>query len=330
MDTRITQLLMTDSAILDDQSAALAVFADVAAAFSCEALKADVTVFNLIDSGDGHCSKEEEVAVATVIRILLNGSKLVGKERVPSIIKIPKFHGIFRKTVKSLHSTMRVELNSELDSEFALCNVLLPLPDALKKLGEFSLARAQSNLLAIGSDDLKSSIGEIFRKQCPTSDSLISSVNESFRVYSGQMYDKFAYEINVLFGLVWKIVAWELVTAYAVLEAADLNEKIGNVPENGENSKVDNKKKKKAVLGKGTNSILALIKDRLQSDAENLRLLETWVAGFLSFLDLAKPEFKEFLFKVKDVLESNESRRLPKVPKVILLNSFMDMIKCVM
>jgi histidyl-tRNA synthetase len=41
-------------------------------------------------------------------------------------------------------------------------------------------------------------------------------------------------------------------------------------------------------------------------------------------LDLAKPEFKEFLFKVKDVLESNESRRLPKVPKVILLNSFMD------
>ncbi|PNY04496.1 histidine-tRNA ligase-like protein [Trifolium pratense] len=63
--------------------------------------------------------------------------------------------------------------------------------------------------------------------------------------------------------------------------------------------KVD--KKKKAVLGKGTSSILALIKDRLQSEknsgAENLWLLETWVADFLSFLDLAKPEFNEFLLK---------------------------------
>ncbi|WJX42680.1 histidine--tRNA ligase [Trifolium repens] len=301
--------MLSVSAILDDQLAALAVFSDVAAAFSCEASNADVTVFNLIDSGDGHSSKEE-VSVATVMRILLNGSKLVGKQNVPSIIKIPEVHGLFRETVKRLHSTIRV------GRELALCNVLLPLADALMKLGQFSFVRAQSNLSAIGSDDLKSSIGEIFRKQCPTSDSLISRVNESFHVYSGQMYDKFAYEINVLFGLVWKIVAWELVTAYAVLEAADLNEKIGNVPENGENSKVDNKKKKKkAVLGKGTNSILALIKDRLQSDAENSRLLEIWVAGFLSFLDLAKPEFNEFLLKVKDVLESNESRRLPKVPK---------------
>jgi histidyl-tRNA synthetase len=207
--------------------------------------------------------------------------------------------------------------------------VLLPLAMALMELGEFSFARAQSNLSAIGSNDLKSSIGEIFGKQCPTDASLISSFNESFHLYSGRVYDKFAHEVNVLFGLVWKIVAWELVTAYAVLEAADLNEKIGNVPENGENSKVDNKKKKKAVLGKGTNSILALIKDRLQSDAENLRLLETWVADFLSFLDLAKPEFNDFLLKVNDVVESNESRRLPKIPKVILLDAFMDKINCV-
>ncbi|WJX48698.1 histidine--tRNA ligase [Trifolium repens] len=298
--------MLSVSAILDDQLAALAVFSDVAAAFWCEASNADVTVFNLIDS-------KEEVSVATVMRILLNGSKLVGKQNVPSIIKIPEVHGLFRETVKRLHSTIRV------GRELALCNVLLPLADALMKLGQFSFVRAQSNLSAIGSDDLKSSIGEIFRKQCPTSDSLISSVNESFRVYFGQMYDKFAQEINVLFGLVWKIVAWELITAYAVFEAADLNEKIENVPENGESSKVDKKKKKKAVLGKGTNSILALIKDRLQSekksDAENSRLLEIWVAGFLSFLDLAKPEFNEFLLKVKDVLESNESRRLPKVPK---------------
>jgi histidyl-tRNA synthetase len=78
---------------------------------------------------------------------------------------------------------------------------------------------------------------------------------------------------------------------------------------------------------------LALIKDRLQSekksDAENSRILETWVADFLSFLDLAKPEFNDFLLKVNDVVESNESRRLPKIPKVILLDAFMDKINCV-
>ncbi|GAU47900.1 hypothetical protein TSUD_25150 [Trifolium subterraneum] len=316
--------LLGVSSVLDYQSTALAVFVDVAAAFSCEALKADVTVFNLLDSGDGHSSKEE-VGVASDMRTLLNGSKFVGKEKVSSIVKIPKVHGSIREKVKSVHSRMRVELNSghklgeiELGSEHNVCTVLLPLAMALRELGEFSFARAQSNLSAIGSGDLKSSIGEIFGKQCPTDASLISSFNESLNLYSGRVYDKFAHEINVLFGLVWKIVAWELVTAYAVLEAADLSEKIGNVKENGETSKVD-KKKKKAVLGKGTSSILALIKDRLQSgiksDAENSRLLETWAADFLSFLDLAKPEFNEFLLKVKDVLESNESRRLPKIPK---------------
>ncbi|KAL5067617.1 hypothetical protein RYX36_018504 [Vicia faba] len=312
------------SAVLDHQSTALSVIADVAAAFSCEALKADVSVFNLMDSGDGHSSKEE-VGVAGDMRILLNGSKFVGKETVSSVVKIPKVHGIIREKVKSVHSRMRVELNSghklgkiELGSEHTVCNVLLPLGMALRELGECSYARAQNNFFYISGGDLKLKIGEIFQKECPTDASLASSFNESFSLYSGKVYDKFAHEINVLFALVWKIVAWELVTAYAVLEAAELNEKIGGAKENGENSKVE-KKKKKAVLGKGTSSILQLIKDRLQSekrsDVENSRLLETWVADFLLFLDLARPEFNEFLLKVKDVVESNESRRLPKIPK---------------
>jgi histidyl-tRNA synthetase len=127
--------MLSVSAILDDdQLAALAVFSDVAAAFWCEASNADVTVFNLIDS-------KEEVSVATVMRILLNGSKLVGKQNVPSIIKIPEVHSLFRETVKRLHSTIRVG-----SRELALCNVLLPLADALMKLGQFSFVRAQSNL----------------------------------------------------------------------------------------------------------------------------------------------------------------------------------------
>lgn len=126
-----------------------------------------------------------------------------------------------------------------------------------------------------------------------------------------------------MFGLVWKVVVWEAVTAVAVLEAAELNDVILGVKEmkvEGNTKVEEKKKKKKVVLGKGTSSILALIKERLLSGREIA--LGTWVADFLSLLDLAKPEFNEFLLKVKDVVESNESRRLPKIPKVVILSSF--------
>ncbi|KAK2378533.1 histidine--tRNA ligase, cytoplasmic [Trifolium repens] len=114
--------MLSVSAILDDQLAALAVFSDVAAAFSCEASNADVTVFNLIDS-------KEEVSVATVMRILLNGSKLVGKQNVPSIIKIPEVHGLFRETVSLVLSVRKVifeiKLNHRklLDGMMQICGV---------------------------------------------------------------------------------------------------------------------------------------------------------------------------------------------------------------
>ncbi|KAK7358242.1 hypothetical protein VNO77_00168 [Canavalia gladiata] len=305
------------SAILDHQFAALSALADVAAAFSCEALKADVTAFNLMDSGDGHTSKEE-VGVAGDMRVLLNGSKLVGKDKVRSVARIPKVHGSMREQAKAVHSKMRVELNSglklgesEVGIEQAVCTVLLPLAATLREVGEGSFARAQSNLECIGGGDLKSGLGGIFGKEYPTDAGLSSGFNAALNLFLGKEYDKFVHEVSVLLALVWKIVAWETVTAFVVLEAAELNEKILGVRENGENLKVE--KKKKVVLGKGTSSILALIKDRLQSERQ--MSLETWAAEFLSFLDLAKPEFNEFLLKAKDIVESNESRRLPKIPK---------------
>lgn len=322
--------LLGVSAVLDHQSAALSSFSDVAAALSCEASKADVTAFNLMDSGDGHTSKEE-VGVASDMRVLLNGSKLVGKEKIGSVAKVPKVNGTLREQVKSVHSKMRVELNSGLKlaeiqngsdgTEQAVCTVLLSLAAALRELGECSFSRARSNLESIGSDDLKSSLGEIFGKNCPPDAGLGSGFNAALNLVFGKDYDRFAHEVNVLLGLVWKIVAWEVVTAFAVLEGAELNEKVEGVQGNGENSKVE-KKKKKVVLGKGTSLILPLIKDGFQSKrgsaVENSGLLETWVGNFLSFLDMAEPEFNGFLLQVKDIVESNESRRLPKIPKVIL------------
>ncbi|XP_015957226.1 histidine--tRNA ligase, cytoplasmic [Arachis duranensis] len=319
--------LLGVSAILDHQSAALTSFSDVAAALSCEASKADVTAFNLMDSGDGHTSKEE-VGVASDMRVLLNGSKLVGKEKIGAVAKVPKIHGTLREQVKSVHSKMRVELNSGFKlaeiqaasdgTEQAVSTVLLSLAAALRELGECSFLRAKNNLESISSDDLKSSIGEMFGKECPTDASLGSGFNAALGLVLGKDYVKFAGKVNVLLGSVWKIVAWEVVTAFAVLEGAELNEKGQGVQGNAENSKAD-KKKKKVVLGKGTSMILPLIKDGLQSKraaaVENSGLLETMVGNFQLFLDSAEPEFNGFLLKVKDILESNESRRLPKIPK---------------
>ncbi|OIV93457.1 hypothetical protein TanjilG_10089 [Lupinus angustifolius] len=307
------------SAILDHQSSVLTSLADVAAALSSEALRADVTAFNLMDSGDGHTSKEE-VGVASDLRVLVNGSKLVGKEKIGAVSKVPKVHGTLREQVKSLHSKMRVELNSNGSdgTEEAVSTVLLPLAAALREIGVSSFSRAKSNLEFVGSDDLKSSIRELFEKESPNADSLGNGFNEALNLVFGKDYDKFAHEVNALFALVWKIVAWEIVTAFAVLEGAELSEKTGEVKGNAEEKKAD-KKKKKVVLGKGTSLILPLIKEKLQSgraDAvENSGFLETLVQDFLSFLDLAHPKFTEFLLKVKDIVESNESRRLPKIPK---------------
>ncbi|KAF4346174.1 hypothetical protein G4B88_003450 [Cannabis sativa] len=44
-------------------------------------------------------------------------------------------------------------------------------------------------------------------------------------------------------------------------------------------------------------------------------LLEKWVEDLLSFMDPKDIEFDSLLIKVKEIVESNETRRLPKLPK---------------
>lgn len=77
-------------ALLDYQSAALSTVSDAVVALSCEALKADVKAFNVMDSGDGHAAKEE-IGVASDLKVLLNGSNLVGKVEIEAIEKFPEF-----------------------------------------------------------------------------------------------------------------------------------------------------------------------------------------------------------------------------------------------
>ena len=92
-------------------SSALSTIADVVEAMSSEASKADVGALNLMDSGDG-LSVKDEVGVASDLKVLLNGSKLVGKVEVDAVSEIPKIHGSLREVVRMVLLRTRVELNS--------------------------------------------------------------------------------------------------------------------------------------------------------------------------------------------------------------------------
>ena len=79
--------------ILDYESSALSTIADVVAAMSSEASKADVGALNLMDFGDG-LSVKDEVGVASDLKVLLNGSKLWVRLRLMQYLKFQKFMGV--------------------------------------------------------------------------------------------------------------------------------------------------------------------------------------------------------------------------------------------
>ncbi|XP_048334795.2 histidine--tRNA ligase, cytoplasmic [Ziziphus jujuba] len=331
---KVPSVLYGISALSDQQSAALSTVVDVAAALSCEASKADISVLNSMDSGDGYAEKEE-VGVASDMKVLLTGSNLVGKVEIEAVSNIPKIHGCLREQTKSVHSKTRVDLNSVLGVgkggpqiaavAEALQITLQPLAAALRNLGNSSLSRAKLNLDAVSVDDLRSSLVGLFNEKCPSADSLRSGYKLVCQLVSEEEenYVLFAHQVNVLLGIVWKIVAWEVITAYIALEGAKLNEKSESAEINGGgNVKVERKrekKKKKEVSLKGTRAIVQEIKERLESKEEdaidNLGLSHKWIDSFLSLLDPKDPDFDGLLNKIKEIVESNETRRLPKIPK---------------
>ncbi|XP_044475372.1 histidine--tRNA ligase, cytoplasmic-like [Mangifera indica] len=299
-------------AVLDYKSTALSTIIDAVAALSCEVSGADVAAFNSIDLGDGFTAKEE-IAVAGDLKVLLNGSKLVGKVNTEEVLEIPKINGKLREVVKLVHSSTRIELNSGVrvgisGTAKALGANVMALVSAVKNVGESSLFLAKMSLSKVGGDELKS----LFGKDCLSLDSLRSVYKLVLDAHLAEDYIKFVHEANVLLELVLKIVAWEAVIAFAVLEGGELlGEKVNGGDVGGE--KKSEKKKKKVVLGKGTGVIVQLIKDRLQS--KGLGVLDKQVEDLFSFLDPKDPGFDGFLAKIKEIVESNESRRLPKLPK---------------
>lgn len=312
--------------ILDHESAALASIVDAVAALSCEAAKADVAAFSSMDTGDGFVDKEG-IGVAGDMKVLLNGSKFVGKFQSEAFSKVPKINGRLREVVKSLHSVTRVSLNSREEVyEGDAIPAVLALSAALKSLGKISLCRGKMNLEAVGNGSLKTDLISIFEKKCPNENVLRNAyklvLDSDFEEDTG----KFVHEVNALLGTVWSIVAWEGITAFFAIEGGELMSAKGveEIGVNGGDEKVvkkAEKKKKKLALGKGTSVIVQLIKDRLQGkggdSGDSLQVLEKWVQDLLLFLDPKEMDFDVLVLKVKEIVESNESRRLPKLPKVI-------------
>ncbi|PHU10165.1 Histidine--tRNA ligase, cytoplasmic [Capsicum chinense] len=329
------------STILDHRSSALSVISDAVAALSCEALQADISAFNLNDSGDGSSAKDV-ISVASDLKILLNGSKRVNsKSDEPAVASVPVVHGKFREICRLLHSGTRVQLNSAAVSNSgscgtvsAMCTTLFSLAVALKDLGNISYNRAKhivdyhiakdiefsanpqkedsANLQKKDSANLQKEFSAKLQEECPRPDQLKALFASLVSAHSEEEYVKFSHDVNSLLVMVEQIISWEALAAFISLEGKDF---IGGASV-GEDTAKAVKKGGNKKIGKGTTALVQFLKDRLLSmPIQNVTVLENLVRNFLSLLDPKDLGFDTLLKKVKDIVDSNESRRLPKLPK---------------
>ncbi|KAM3290906.1 histidine-tRNA ligase, cytoplasmic [Capsicum chacoense] len=329
------------STILDHRSSALSVISDAVAALSCEALQADISAFNLNDSGDGSSAKDV-ISVASDLKILLNGSKRVNsKSDEPAVASVPVVHGKFREICRLLHSGTRVQLNSAVVSNSgssgtvsAMCTTLFSLAVALKDLGNISYNRAKhivdyhiakdiefsanpqkedsANLQKKDSANLQKEFSAKLQEECPRPDQLKALFASLVTAHSEEEYVKFSHDVNSLLVMVEQIISWEALAAFISLEGKDF---IGGASV-GEDTTKAVKKGGNKKIGKGTTALVQFLKDRLLSmPIQNVTVLENLVRNFLSLLEPKDLGFDTLLKKVKDIVDSNESRRLPKLPK---------------
>ena len=313
--------------VIDHKTTVLSQIVDSVAALSCEATKGDITSFSSLDSGDGFGNKDA-ISVAGDLKVLLNGSKAVGKFEIEEISKIPRIHGKFRDVVRSVHSDARVELNSGGGNSGvgvgeALGATLSALCVPIKRLGECSFLRAKLCFESIVNEDLRKLLSE---RGCVEYENLKSGLKLAL---AEEDPCRLAHKLNECLGIVWRIIGLEAATAYIALAGGDLfatKEESKSVDAEKEVLKRDKKKKKKAVLGKGTSVVIEFIKERLVSSNEAANGGDQ----VEQILDLYNPEsrgFDDLLAKVKEIVESNENRRLPKLPKVKTVRSHHQSVR---
>ncbi|XP_074572908.1 histidine--tRNA ligase, cytoplasmic-like [Curcuma longa] len=322
-------------AILDCCSSALVKVVDAVAALSCEAARADVSALDLFSSGDGF-SMKDETDVASDMKTLLFGSKLVGQNDSSPFSEITTVNGSFREAVRLLHVRTRVELNSSSKvkkskvitnhgKERAFIASVLPLAMSIQSLSESSLGRAKSSINIISDSSLRSRVSEIFEKECPNLEGLrdqFHSVTEMAATGSN-----YVHVLQSVYGLLVKfrgILAWEAALALFSLEIDDSIERaqVDSLKDNkpdGDIAKGEKKidKRKKKSLGKGTSSIRQLLRDSAlcKLSTENVSMLVEWASDLSKYFDPMDTRLEILLSKVKEIVESNEVRRLPKIPK---------------
>ncbi|KAK9057284.1 hypothetical protein SSX86_022119 [Deinandra increscens subsp. villosa] len=309
-------------ALVDFTATSLATVADAVAALSCEALKADTSVFNFFtDSGDG-VSDKDRASVASDFKVMLNGSKMKSDLNLDQVFDIPRIHGRLRLLCKSVHSSTRVELNSTPlahgDASKNLTSFFSSLAFSLLDLGESSWLRAKHILENLAKEDKYPNLVDGFTSGCPDIVQLNSSVISFGTFKIEKNYIRSLHEIYTLSEAVRKILSWEATVTFISLEGNDLIN-LQNDTDGGSVKPEKKKDKKKKVMGKGTTVLMQFVKERLgfvtNKVIDSSAIAQNVSEGFLSLLDLKSSGFELLLQKVKEVVDSNESRRLPKIPK---------------
>ncbi|KAF9608766.1 hypothetical protein IFM89_011387 [Coptis chinensis] len=304
-------------AILDHSSLALAVIADGIAALSCEALGVNIKGLDkFMDSGDG-LSDKDVCGVASDLKVLLVNSKLVGKvEEMNVVSKIPAVHGSLREAVRLLHAGMRGGLNSSVPSEDALGRKVSSLASSLLLLGKSSWGRGKLICELISDEGLRSNVLKMFEGSVKNLNDVYRNLDELF----GVDYTSYFHEVYSLLVKVREIVAWEGGLALFVLEKIDPREKPVGVSVVSSSIQVNKKsdKKKKGKLGKGTGQIRETIMNRLKNNGDEAvddsQTLIEWARDLFLFFS-PSPSLDVFLKTLKGIVDSNESTRLPKLPK---------------
>ncbi|XP_066361841.1 histidine--tRNA ligase, cytoplasmic-like isoform X1 [Miscanthus floridulus] len=328
------------AALIDCCAAPLARVADAVAALSCEAARGDAAAaFDVPASGDGLSSKDE-ADVAADIKVLVFGSKLVGAAAggapaAATFAKVPALNGIFRQAVRALHTLVRIELNAPVKlgkrdagetgegKEEALVVLATQLARAVQALCKLSVARARLCAESIADaelrekltggvsvDDLKGMLDKVLI------DSDAVSVLKGVYNHLLKFRDYLAWEAAVAMAVIGADSSIEKPQAAAENEAASSTEK----PQaGGDKAKGDKKSKKKKTLGKGTSAVLMLLRDHVTNGSTvasvNSVLVAEWATSLSSLFDPKCSGLESLVEKVKEIVESNEVRRLPKIPK---------------
>ncbi|XP_010430860.1 PREDICTED: histidine--tRNA ligase, cytoplasmic-like [Camelina sativa] len=294
--------LMGICSAIDKKCSVLFRIVDAVAALSCEATKADVMSFSSLDSGDG-CGDKDAIAVCGDMKVLLNGSELVGKQQVEAVSKIPRIHGKFRSVVKSFSADIKDVKKSAKNSAGAdevLGTSLSSLSVAINYLRECSMSRLNLSFESIVNDDLRKVFSTLRGK---SSSDYQNAHQEAYTALFRGQYVNFARLVYESLEVLYTTLGFEAVASFFALHG---EEKTKPVP----------------VLGKGTRILVQFIKERLFS--EDLIETSVEVEKVVSLLHPKDPAFACFLAKIKEIVQSNETRskskknetrRLPKLPK---------------